>query len=377
MNIGVLTIHDCENYGAVLQASATLEFLKQLGYKAELIDYATPDLKDANRLIKFPTSKRAIIDDIRNVVQLDKMINRRKRFNSYKNEFYSISQKQINSIKDFHSIKDDYDCFITGSDQTFNLHLRGDSKYRIPYFLNFTDKTKVSLSSSMGDSIGLITEHEREIIKEYLCKYTSISVRDVPSKIFLETLLNRRIQLLSDPTICVNRSFWDSKVSKNEDFEYILFYSVVSAPWVVDTIESFSKVLKLPVIAPHPTNKYELGTNFVRKSESGPYEFLNLIYNAKLVLTTSFHATVFSILFKKPFYAFRIGEGNRIGSLLDSVEMRNYLIENNQDIESITIPQIDFSNIDFIFEEERSIAQSFIRKALGVKYSADAPEGQK
>ena len=78
MKAGVLTIHNCDNFGAVLQASATLRFLADAGIDAELINYTTPDLISSNKLFRLPSSKRAIVDDIRNGLMMGTVIKTEK-----------------------------------------------------------------------------------------------------------------------------------------------------------------------------------------------------------------------------------------------------------------------------------------------------------
>ena len=344
----------------MLQSSATLRLFGEAGCEAELINYTTPDLVSSNKIIKAPVSKRAVIDDVRNVLMLKSLVRRRAAFNEYREKYYRLSSEEITDSDKLSSVSDKYDLYVTGSDQTFNLHLRGDSKYREPFFLPFTEKPKISFASSMGDSINEITDAEKDYIKTALDKYRQISVRDVPTKEYLSDILGKQIALISDPTVCVEREFWDNMVSRSESDGYILFYSVVSSPRIVEKVEQIGKTLGLPVVAPHFPNQFELKSRFVRKSESGPVEFLNLINNASLVLTTSFHATVFSLLFHKPFYSFVLGEGNRIKSLLGQAGLEKMILDESSDIRIDEIPQINFEKVDEFFESERKRAKSFI-----------------
>lgn len=364
MKAGILTIHDCYNYGAVLQASATLELLKEQGIESEIIDYATPDLVASNRFIKLPFSKRAVLDDIRNLINSKEWHLRSLRFKDYKEKYYSLSSKKLRSPNDLRIIKDDYDMFITGSDQTFNLHLMGSPMYRFPFFLDFTNKKKISLASSMGDSISSLSFAEKDHIKKSLMKYNSISVRDLKSSDFLGKLLDKKIPMVSDPTICVDVDFWNKMLNTHNRKKYIFFYSVVSAPWVVQKVCEIGRALNMPIVSPHMPNRFEMGKRIIRRTDSGPIEFLNLLNQAALVVTTSFHATVFSLLFHIPFYAFHLGEGNRIGSLLNQVKMSELFLSEKCITDNVSIPRINYSPIDHYFASERKKARLFLNHAI-------------
>ncbi len=366
MRAGLLTIHNCDNFGAVLQASATIRILSESGLEVELIDYSTPDVLSANKLFKVPKSKRAIMDDLRNGLMYSTVLSRRKRFREYKEEFYKLSTQSFSTPEELNHISSAYDLFITGSDQTFNLNLQGDPKYRMPYFMNFTTQMKFSFASSMGDSIGKITKNEKAFIVQSLPRFDMISVRDEPTQLYLSSIVDKEIVLMADPTICVSKSFWNGMLPPCNKSGYILFYSVVSDSWVIDRVVGISKALNMPVICPHLPNKYEIKSHFVRNAGIGPREFLNLINNAELVLTTSFHACVFSLLFHIPFFAFCIGEGNRIKSLLKQVGLSQQLVNKEDLLQINAIPVLDFSKADSFFCNERIKAKQYIERIIDV-----------
>jgi len=372
MKVGVLTIHDCDNFGANLQASATIHLLKELGYDAELIDYATPDLIESKQILRMPTSKRAIIDDIRALLMLKQVRQRRKHFDDYREKYYRRNGFPIRTMQELKNCVESYDSIIVGSDQTFNLHLMGDPEYRRPYFLPFTDKKKISFASSMGEGIGQLTTEEEDFIRESLLRFDYLSVRDKPSADFLQRLTKRELEIIADPTLDVSIDYWKkieraaSHKKEKLQGDYIFFYSVLSAPWVVQKVESIAKKMNMKVVAVHLPNMFEMKSSFLRKCDIGPAEFLSLINNAKLVLTTSFHATVFSLLFNKDFYTFRLGEGNRIGSLLQEMNITERFLEEKTDIHSLSLSSpIDFRLVNERIEKKREVARAFLINALG------------
>jgi len=89
--------------------------------------------------------------------------------------------------------------------------------------------------------------------------------------------------------------------------------------------------------------------------------------DAEFVVTDSFHGTVFSIIFNKPFLA--IGNKkrgiSRFVSLLEIFGLEERLVfNNNPDIKKIIRTTIDFKKINDIIEIEKKLATKFLKDAL-------------
>ena len=96
-------------------------------------------------------------------------------------------------------------------------------------------------------------------------------------------------------------------------------------------------------------------------ADIGPKEFLYYIKNAEMVLTNSFHGTVFSIIFRKKFYSV-YKENNRISHLLDFLQIpKRHITEAGQiDVKA----EIDYSNVDELLAKYRSESVAFLEEAL-------------
>ena len=110
---------------------------------------------------------------------------------------------------------------------------------------------------------------------------------------------------------------------------------------------------------------YLCNNNFPEYYASGPDEFLYLIHHAKLVITDSFHACVFSILYKVPFYVFERVDDNvkmnsRIETLLSKFKLENRLLK---DYSSYDL-SINYDNVDTILEKERKKFNDFIEENI-------------
>ncbi len=367
--VGILTIHNSYNYGAVLQAYATLKTFQNLGAEAELVDYSTNISRESKKFLLFPSNKRRIKHDIRNLCHPKRFLERKHIFEKFFRENMQISHKSYSS-KNYESIaNENYDYIVTGSDQTFNLNLNKNENWhdREVYFLPFDfEGKKVSYSASMGEKISTYTDEQKEFMLNCFRDYDFLSVREEVAADFIENLTESRPKVIYDPTLAVSREEWDKLCTKPlHNKKYILFYTVLSEPWVIEYVKNISKATGLEVVAAHPQNSLEIGCNFSRASNSGPGEFISLIKNAEYVITTSFHGTVFSAIYKKPFYSLILGEGNRIGNLLSKASLEKRIIRKGEEKE-LDFDVSDFGNIDSFLKEAEETNINFIKSALNI-----------
>ena len=130
-------------------------------------------------------------------------------------------------------------------------------------------------------------------------------------------------------------------------------------------------VLTFPHIFLNVVRKCDLFFGDIHDYTSGPREFLGLIKNAEFVLTDSFHACVFSMIFETPFVVFernKIGEeGNmnsRIYDFLEEFHLEDQLISEVQLAQMTEIPKVDFAYAHKQWEKRREESLSYLEKAL-------------
>ena len=367
---GLITIHNAYNYGAVLQSTALLSVVESLGISCELIDYICEFEEREKKLFVKDFSLYGIMRNIRSMLSYSKYKKRSNAFEGFMKENYCLSSISYKDYDDFLQGDFNYDYCITGSDQTFCLHLRGDDVSMMkPYFLEYVQKgKKVSYASSFGEKIKLNTADDEKWIKDKLKGYHCLSVREKRSADYTESLIGERPSVVLDPTLLLNEKEW-SKFEKPIKIkgDYILFYSVLSDKSVVKAVHQFAKKIGLKVVVPHLKNHYEIFEKFVRVDYVGPGEFLSLIKNAKYIVTTSFHGTVFALNYKKPFSSMLLGEGNRISSILHILQLQNRLAKNADDLFAQYSTVINYQNPHELLEEERKQSIDFLKNALDYK----------
>lgn len=364
MKIGLLTIHHAYNFGAALQAYATYDTLKNMGYDVEFIDYDNDTFR-AERNLFLPNS--SVGNVVRNARSLFSIKQCKKRAERYE-EFYGLSKKSEKTWMnngDFSNAT--YDVILVGSDQTFCLYLTGKPDEMRPFFLEYAGNIKrISYASSMGEKTAALNASDDCWMVEQFQRFSSLLVRDEKTANYIENLIGTRPNVVLDPTLLLTKEQW-SELESSEKIQgdYIAFYTVLSSPWVVEYVEQLSKKLGMKVIALHARTRFEMNASYHFAGDCGPREFLSAIKHAKYVVTTSFHATAFSIIFQKQFVSLVLGEGNRISSLLDSLALSSRAIreKEREDMERL-MDTIPYENVSGRLASLRTYSLSALQDSL-------------
>ncbi len=365
--IGIMTMHSSHNYGAVLQAYAFQAKLDDMGYYTEIIDYITSIGRRNKELLLSDLSVGSFVHNLRTLMRYNKRKIKHNKFESFIKSFMKLTERSYSSLEELNRENFDYDCVITGSDQTFNLRLGGSRDDRLAYYLPFIKNTKkISYASSFGEHLSKFTDEDIEYARKRLSEYSALSLREESGASFVNRITGMDTEITVDPTMLLTKEEWEDVLTDKSFFngEYILYYSVLADSWSVNEVKRLSKATKLPVVAPHLKNRFELFADFVRADDSGPREFIGLIKNAKFICTTSFHGTVFSILFNKPFYALKYGPGERLSTLLKTLNLTDRLVNYGESVSIEKMFDISFENANDIMQAERQRSVEFLKNAL-------------
>lgn len=347
MKIGILTFHYAYNYGAILQAVALYDYLKSLGHEVYVINHQNGNIVKTYRLTSLFTNINGFKEWL---LLFPKICLRTIRFRNFrefiKNNFLIIECNEIKTL----------DCIIIGSDQVWNTSLTNgyDSYYWgcIPF-----DGYIASYASSMN-SINL-TDSEKNEIKEKLINFKSISVRESSMLNLLSPLTDTEIKLVLDPTMLNDYPYWLKRCKiSNSKSKYILSYPLRDSKTVVSLSQIIAKKksCSLKIIRGDSTwNPFSKTIN-----TAGPSEALSLINDAEMVVTSSFHGTVLSILLQKDFYTIKCNDGNnvRTESVLDLLGLKDRMIENESDMDLSS--HIDYKKVNIILMREREKSQDYL-----------------
>lgn len=303
MKIGVLTWYKYFNYGTKLQAVALQLYLKRQGHIVELIDFEVDDNKiTSNSKTKVKTKIYNKID----YYSLKVICNFAKKSiakrNESLNEFvlrYCQCSKTVSNDEEYINLCNNYDLLIFGSDQIWNPNW-----FHPYYYADF--KEIVTLKFSYAPSIG-VSNIDNRLINSYrhtLSNFFAISIREKEGCELLESVLNRKINNVVDPVFLLSKEDWE-KLIVNEQTKYkpyVLAYFLTDNINHWRAVSHFAKKKKLDVrVIPYRGMSYLKKNAFL---DVDCDKFLDLIKNAEYVLTDSFHACAFSIIFKKKFVVF-------------------------------------------------------------------------
>lgn len=356
MKIGLITFYK-DNFGSILQAYATYNWIEELGHKCEILD-DEKKISKIERILKIPQYVfRSIY--YKNYLK-DKLLSK-KKLNEAKNQLSLNTKKNMNEFIDNHfcinkcekykNLNRQYDRFIVGSDQVWGIYTKFN-------FLVFADREKrIAFSPSFGSDS--LKEYYKKDIKKALKGFDMLSTREESGVEIIKDLIGKEAERLADPTLLFSRNDWEHFASKGiHESNYILLHfldkpSDVSIKYINYYLKEHNcKVYSI-------CNKYNEWNqiNNCIFLDINPYDYVSLICNANYVFTDSFHSTLFSLNLETQFltferqYLFGDSQSSRIFDLLNRVSMLEKFVINDND--KINYDNEKNWNSDFLFYKER------------------------
>ena len=370
MKIGIITFHNVTNYGAMLQALASQENLKKMGYDAEIIDYTPADVisiytpfslhKYKKWWIKSkPLALRAIASD---VVYFNSINRKNKAFSDFGKRYYNLSSKNFKTQDELKKEVVEYDGCFTGSDQVWNPDITYG--FDSAYFLDFGKENMVRASYAASIGRDSYSEKEQEELKELLRNFDSISMREETAAEIIAPYSPVEPCVAIDPTLLLNAQDWKKlfKISDEQKEEYIFVYTLMDNPELNKYVELLSDKTKLPVKTINKRKIYKNETESL--SYADPEKFVELIANARYVVTNSFHGTAFSVNFSKDFITFMSSRRNsRITDLLGKLGIPERAVAECEE-RLLNLPEIDYDSVHQKLGAERDKSNHFITSVI-------------
>ena len=343
-NVGITNWWFVNNRGAILTNYALNEMVKSLGYNALTINYVTPF--------------------------------ERKNFNTgFAKEFaekYLQRTRWINTKKDLIKLNDEIGTFICGSDQIFRYF--PCKVHGMLYYFPWVDADEnklISYSASFAVHKFEADKKQTTLVKHYLNRFDYHSVREYDGVDIMKDTFNIDCPQVLDPVFCIDKQKYIDLAEKStdklkEDFiAYYIMWPTKENLKIVEHIKNLNGVKK--AVHLNPPMSVE--------------NWLWYIINAKFIVTDSFHATCFSMIFNKQFAAIprEIEYPSRFKTLDELSGLHSRFFYNNKSIfndENLLTP-IDYTkyNQKISLEKERSI--EWLRKALTAPKNKKLTEEQR
>ncbi|MBQ9860456.1 MAG: polysaccharide pyruvyl transferase family protein [Clostridia bacterium] len=358
MKIGTLTTHMSDNYGAVLQAYALSTYIGQQA-ECEIVNYYPDYLRAAyHGRIKISDAK-SLINFCFQALYAGARKRRSRRFAAFREQHMRLSYL-CRTRKELTGAAPQYEAIVAGSDQIWNPDIHGFDEN---FFLTFCPQKvrKYGYAPSFGVS-SLNAEQAAEVSRR--CEgFTKLAFREESGVRIAKEVLGLSCPQVLDPVFLLSAEHWRGlKAATAPTGKYVLCYFLSDPRGSVDAMcKRFQKegyaVYSIGFSARDMVNGAK------KVYDLGPSEFLAYIDHADYILTDSFHATAFSILFGKNFYTRTDGKNakraDRVVSLLKAcgLEERTYA---DADASSLSFTPIDEEAVAACLADSIADSRSYV-----------------
>lgn len=323
MKNAIITYTSAQNWGGQLQAYSLMEYMNQVGYDTDLINFRSLDGR------KFKP-KKEIKDILYSLMAVKANKLRIDRFNEFRTKYLKLKDPVLETDEDLSLLNEMYDVFITGSDQVWNC----ETKICYPFYLNFVNdsRRRVAYAPSFGGNS--IPNQFSDEVRNLLAKYKHISVRESSGAAIVKQLINADVPVVVDPVFLHSASEWTEKLNiEKKEEKYVFVYTTERSGAITEAVRKFHRY--------HP--EYSIVSAFAIPGvkarivkDIGPVEFVDYVSNAGYVVANSFHAIAFSLIYQVPFSAIlHSTRSARVVDLLSELDLQNRIFRspNNHEFE--------------------------------------------
>lgn len=380
MKIAVLTLRLHSNYGGILQAYALMHILKQLGHEPYLVNHQY--FMKRNRFsLCFIYVKNAIQKYLlgHKNVEIFQEKRHRKEYEIVCKNTRMFVEKHIFpktafvcTEYDWKRLQDEYgfDAYVVGSDQVWRPAYVKHIEY---FFLSFLDATavkRIAYAASFGTQEWTFSEKQTALCRKLLKKFDAVSVREADAVNLCKSYFGVEAVQVLDPTMLLSKEDYRKLLPKGMELKsdvdllvYLLDANELKKE-VVSWVEQQKKTKGVWINNPKSENKK---LSYEDRVAPPVENWLSGFFSARYVVTDSFHACVFSILFHIPFWA--IGNSSRgltrFHSLLSLFGLENRLLDENDAIPSLVFDdEIDWAGVDRKLQEMRDHSVAFFKHIL-------------
>lgn len=377
MKIAILTQPLYNNYGGILQNYALQQVLKKMGHEACTINRHTKINKTPlhykvgsfiKRIFRKSFNKNIRIRVWETNKERAIILQHFRRF--IENNIYLT--KEIKSLKQLYSLSEQFDAFIIGSDQVWRPKYSPGIKN---YFLDFVKNNsikKIAYAASFGVDTWEYNIKDTKDCSSLAQKFNTISVRENSAVRLCKNFLNVEVTQVLDPTLLLSKESYvdlitndNSTKSKGNLFAYILDYTE-EKKYILQKVKDITQLIPFNV---KPEREFCEIDNYSIDEMIFPsiYQWLRAFNDADYIVTDSYHGTVFSIIFRKPFITIENKNRglSRFTSLLETFKLEERLILNVEDISNkLIIEPIAFDEVYQILESEKKRSIDFLLNSL-------------
>ena len=381
--LGLILAYRGVNYGMLLQAFATQRFIERHGFKTEILEYTRTSYKHIRftpwlpvyavdeilkRIKKNRQKKTEYLDEVHK-----KNISDRKTVSNKFIETSLTNRRVIKGIEALEAAGKEYDGVLIGSDQIWPPDAAFGNFTTLRFVPDSTNK--ISYATSLG--VSSYPYYCRSSAAQFWKRINHLSVREEQGKRIIQDICNIPVEVVVDPTYLFTADEWKELIPEEQIVagDYILCYFLGATKEHKTLAREFADKQGLKLVSILSTESVsDLDLSYADEMITGrsPNDFINLIRNAKYVLTDSFHGVAFSVINNKQFYVFyrtQVGSKNsrnsRIDNILNMWGLQNRLILNDATVDKFSLTDINYEHVNKLVDDKRNHSVSFLINALG------------
>ncbi len=366
MKIGIFTFHCAANYGAVLQTYCLQEVLKSMGHEVYIIDYRPKYLIEPYRTFSYdPTSFDSFFAKCKGLLRACLVTpirwKRNRAFSRFIDSHLNLYQLNLNDESN------DFDAFVFGSDQIWNPKITGG--FDKVYFGDFPaakGKKLIAYAASAG-SISNFADENIDYFLSRLQYFDKVTVREKSLAEYISHKSSITSEVVFDPVLLAGSTvlykLLDNKIERQGQKQpYLFLFQLTRNDDIASYAIAVAKSKELKLIEMATMRESLFNSNMKQTLSIG--QLISYFINATYIMTSSFHGTVLSILFNKPFNTVSINDSidERALSLLKDLNFTDKML----DIYSQTVysTQIDYTEANDLYGRKKIASYNILNNAL-------------
>ena len=366
IRIKTITCHDVYNHGASLQAYALQTYLLSLGYDVEIIDYKPDYLSGHYKLwsVANPLFDKPIIKQLYLLAKLPGRLfalKRKRLFDEFTRDYLRLTNHRYHRLEELKSNPPQADIYIAGSDQIWNtLFPNGRDA---AFYLDFAPQTAKRISYAASFATEDVVEEYKPFVKKMLQNFDEISIRERCSLPLLENLGRTDGRAVCDPVFLLSKAQWNRLLpSANIRDRYLLVYDTEKSAKLNKIALRIAKEKNLKI---YNVSAFRIGYADQELWASSPLNFVQLVRDAEYVISNSFHATAFSVIFSKNFCVVNRTEkiNERLKSILEDFGLQERLIS---DFHLGLLKMPDYESVNHRLQKIIAASEDYLKNVLAI-----------
>ena len=362
MKICTVTCHNALNHGARLQACALLHYLNGLGHTAEVVDYRPDYMSFRDKVWYRPAvSVKEWAKLFLRLRQRMDSVCRYENFEKFSDRFIPRTGRMYGSVGELQAAPPQADVYIAGSDQIWNTSFRNGTD--AAYYLDFGTPETKRISYAASFALSSLSPECEPFVKAHLAAFDSISVRESSGLKILSSLGFSGCTSV-DPVFLLPAAEWDTLLGCRDSAErYILVYDVMGGCKRIKRVAK--RLAKLSGCKIYSIGSCRLGYASENFTQAAPDKFVELVRNARCVVSNSFHGTAFAMIYHREFFVVDRADGlnERMHDLLSQSGLQSRLADVHTP-DSVLNERISYKEVDNLLHRQIAESEKFLRETL-------------